>query len=118
MWIGVVFTVLGVNLLLVAMPEASRPVQIPTQFVTVIAVIVVGIAALEFIVGLGLWHMKNWARTVLLVFTGLGLLGNVVQLASGLAGRGQASHAIGAVVGLAVGGLIFYWFAANGEQFT
>jgi CDP-diglyceride synthetase len=122
MWIGCVLGALGAVVLLVAMPEVMRRIDLPAQFPRGLITVIIGLAlvvvAFEFILGLGLWHMKNWARIVLLIFGGLGLLGNLVQLVTGLAGRGQASQAIGALVSMAVGGLIFYWFAANGKRFS
>jgi uncharacterized membrane protein (DUF2068 family) len=41
-----------------------------------------GFAALELIVGLGLWKLQNWARIMAIVLAGLGLLGSVFSIFS------------------------------------
>lgn len=123
MWLGAALGALAAILLPAATPQMMRylaaemPPQLPRWLITAIIGLALGFAVFQFVLGLGLWRMKNWARIVLLLFTGLGLLGNIVQLATRLSARAQNPQVIGVVVSLAVGSLIFYWFAANGHRF-
>jgi hypothetical protein len=46
----------------------------------VIGVLLLGIAALYAILGVGLWKLQNWARILAIVLAALGLLGSIVSL--------------------------------------
>ncbi len=48
----------------------------------VLGVIVLGFAALDVIVGVGLWKLQNWARILTIVLIGVGFLGSVLSLLS------------------------------------
>ena len=48
----------------------------------IFGVIVLGCAALDVIVGVGLWKLKNWARILTIVLIGVGLLGSVLSIFS------------------------------------
>lgn len=62
-----------------------------------IVVIIVGIFGI--FVGYGLWHLKNWARIVTIIFSALGVLVSLVSLFSGSFGSGILSVIIdGAIV--------------------
>jgi Predicted membrane protein (DUF2127) len=47
-----------------------------------VAVFLIGFAALEAGIGIGLWKLQNWARVLTIVLTGLGLLASVARLVS------------------------------------
>jgi hypothetical protein len=91
-------------------------------------ILVIGpvIAVLYFLVGRGLWLLQNWARIIVMVLQSLGILSNLVSARAvfilGFSGSysSQADLVAGiirAVVGLAVGGYILYWFGSHGEYF-
>jgi hypothetical protein len=68
--------------------------------------IVVG--GLELGLGVGIWRLRNWARVIVIVLQGLGVVVGVISLFMGN---------LLSLVGLAVGGYILYWFASNGQYF-
>lgn len=70
--------------------------------------IVIVVAALEILLAIGLWRLKNWARIIVIVLQSLSMLAGVIGLLSGN---------VVSLVGLAVGGYILYWFASHGEYF-
>jgi tetratricopeptide (TPR) repeat protein len=87
-----------------------------------------GNIALNLIQAIGLWLMKNWARIIVLILNGLGLVGTVFYIVVTMAGAGllagtegfDSSLAIFACVILFVIGLqgyTFFWFWANGDLF-
>lgn len=41
-------------------------------------------AAISALIGIGLWKLKNWARIVTIVFSGLGILGGLLGLLTAL----------------------------------
>lgn len=48
----------------------------------VVAVFLLIFAAIDLVVGIGLWKLKNWARVVTIILVGLGLLGSVLSIVS------------------------------------
>jgi hypothetical protein len=64
----------------------------------VIAIVMLVIAAINFFIGRGLWKLQNWARIIVIVFSSLGFLANLLSLFSGKIGS--------AVAGLIINGLI------------
>jgi hypothetical protein len=92
-----------------------------------LAVVYIVIAGLYFLLGRGLWRLKNWARIIIIVLQSLGLLGSLSQICRALSGSSFAFGTgtdlpvaiiiIGTVLGSALGGYILYWFASNGEYF-
>ena len=94
-----------------------------------IVVIFAGIG-LNIALGIGLWQLKEWARVLLLVLLGLGMVGSllfVLLMAVGIANLGPLDiFGIGdyfalliflILIGVAVSGYVFYWFAANKKYF-
>jgi hypothetical protein len=67
------------------------------------------IAGVSFYVGYGLLRQENWARIVVIILNGLGILTSLYLLASG---NGNSVFAI------LISGYIAYWFSVNGEHFT
>ncbi|HXZ28517.1 MAG TPA: hypothetical protein VEG08_11030 [Terriglobales bacterium] len=61
-------------------------------------------AVVAVVVGWGLWSLKEWARIVALIFSGLGLVGGVVGFLGAVLLRSHLFPAFG-VIG-AVGGLV------------
>jgi len=63
---------------------------------------------LELGLGIGIWRLKNWARIIVMVLQGLGVIVGLISLFMGN---------LISIVSLAVGGYILYWFASHGEYF-
>jgi RNA polymerase subunit RPABC4/transcription elongation factor Spt4 len=57
----------------------------------------------------GLWRMRNWARWIVLITTGLSMTADAFEVLAG-----DASS----VISLLVGGIIVYWFKKNADKFT
>jgi hypothetical protein len=72
------------------------------SLVVVFGIFILIIAAFEIYLYVSLMKYKNWARIVVLVFTGLGVLGALFSLPSG-------------IVGLILSGGIFYLLAFQKE---
>jgi hypothetical protein len=70
------------------------------------AIIMIGLAALDFFVGLGLWKGQQWARIVAIIFAALGALSALVSLVQGNIGGGG-------IVGLIIHGLIGGYLLLN-----
>ncbi len=76
------------------------------------------IAALYFLLAQGLWQLKNWARIIIIVFQGLGVVANLLAFLLSVGGSSRAANLGSAVGGLIVGGIILYWFSVHGEYFS
>ncbi len=57
----------------------------------------------------GLWRMRDWARWIVLITTGLSMAIDVFEVLTGNGSR---------VISLLVGGIIVYWFWTNADKFT
>jgi tetratricopeptide (TPR) repeat protein len=85
-------------------------------------------AAINLTIAVGLWMMKNWARIVVIVLQGLGVLGalaySVVTMLSArqVTGPGAGTFQVILIITLlfsfAVQGYIIFWFVANRELFN
>jgi len=49
----------------------------------VVGILLLGIAILIFFVGRNLWQLKSWARTVVLIFSGIGALSALIAVFQG-----------------------------------
>lgn len=67
-------------------------------------IIVLAFAVLGFFVGRGLWRAKNWARMLVIVFAGLGVLGGLYSFSSGF----SFSMVIQLVIQAAIGGYLLF----------
>lgn len=86
-----------------------------------IAAVAIGVAALNVVIGWGLWHLKNWARILVIVLQSLGALSNLASLCLALgvsSGEVEPTSLCSTIGGLAVSGYIIYWFASNSEHFS
>jgi len=73
-------------------------------------------ALISFVVGIGLWTLKNWARILTIVFSILGVLSNLAGAAIPLM-TGEPVSAVSSVIGLGVNGLIlWYMFQPHVKQ--
>ena len=70
-----------------------------TSLFVVGGIILLALAALEFFIARGLWKGQNWARIVVLIFTGLSILGGVVGMAGGEIGSNIVSLVINLLIG-------------------
>ncbi len=79
-------------------------------------VFVMILAIIPLAIGIGLWKLKNWARIVVIVFAGLGALGNIVRVIWGLS-SGDMVSTVGGIIGLGIQGLIlWYMFQPHVKQ--
>ena len=46
----------------------------------IVGVVFLGLAAVDLVLGIGLWRLQNWARILTLVLVGLGLIFNLLGL--------------------------------------
>jgi tetratricopeptide (TPR) repeat protein len=111
--------------------KAGQTVRDPQMLATIVwaaVVVTLVMAATNLAIGVGLWHMKNWARIAVIVTQIIGVLvalaqGAVTMLTlrqlSSLSGGQTATAPLicGVVVGLAIEGYILFWFVANRELF-
>jgi hypothetical protein len=59
-------------------PELTNDPSIPLGFVRVVFTVAMLIAAaINLVLGIGLWKLHKWARIVVLVFAGIGLFFNI-----------------------------------------
>lgn len=83
--------------------------------ITIIAFV---LAVLYFLLAIGIWRLKNWARIILIIVQSVGLLVNLFLLFFALGTRGSPVQSIcGQGAGLLVGGYIINWFWSHGEYF-
>ena len=78
--LGALFSLLGG--MLVSTMAASRMGALAGVGAAVIAVFLLIAAVVDIVVGVGLWKLKNWARIITIVLTGIGLLGSVLSIIS------------------------------------
>ena len=68
--------------MLVSTMGASRMGMLAGVGAAVIAIFLLIAAAVDIVVGVGLWKLKNWARIITIVLIGIGLLGSVLSIVS------------------------------------
>ena len=95
------------------------PVTLAITFIT---------AVFNLLVAWGLWRLKNWARILVIVFQGLGMLGYIYSMVTALlapsSSASDLSMASGygticvSLVSLAIGGYFVFWFVTNGDYFS
>ncbi len=78
----------------------------------------IGVGSLYLIFARGLWNMRNWARVIILVFSGIGLVGSVITMCTSLSGDAVGARFLAGLVGLIIPGIFFYWFYDNGNLFS
>jgi tetratricopeptide (TPR) repeat protein len=92
-----------------------------------IAGLLVG-SALNLVIAIGLWRLKNWARIVIIVLQSLGWMAgacntviSIGAIAEVFASEGfewlSAGLLCGPLIGLALSGYIIFWFIVNGDLF-
>jgi hypothetical protein len=103
----------------------SNPYRAPTWVWGVAIIISYATALLYGIVAVGLWNLRNWARIVILIIHGLGILSGLGSLAMLLLGGlalldldvSFTPAIIATVVPLLINGVILHWFWVNGDRF-
>jgi len=64
----------------------------------VIGIIFIGLGILGFFIGRGLWKAKKWARILVIVFAGLGIISAITQMVQG--------DFMSSIINLAINGII------------
>ena len=80
-------------------------------------VVLLALAGLEFLIAVGVWRLRNWARTAAMVLHGLGILISLSGLLAILGGADIAFVVARTLIAVGIGGYIIYWFASHGEYF-
>ena len=70
----------------------------------VVGVVLIGLAALSFFVGRGLWKAQKWARIVAIIFSVLGVLFAVLGMVQGQV----ASSVVNLIISGAIGGYLLF----------
>ncbi len=78
--VGALFSLLGG--MLVSTMSASRMGALAGVGAAFLAIVLLISAAVDIVVGVGLLKLKNWARIITIVLTGIGLLGSVLSIIS------------------------------------
>lgn len=117
LWISAALVGLGGPIFGFAFASEMREDVLLILFAVAVAI---GAAALNAAIGWGLWRLKNWARILVIVFQGLGVLSNLATLCIvlGNSGAAEPTSLCSTIIGLAVSGYIIYWFASNSEYFS
>ncbi len=75
----------------------------------------------------GVWQMRNWARLLVVVLQGFGLLVYLLSILRGLgassdsaydSGTNSTGTIVGIIIRFVVGGYVVYWFASHDEYFS
>ena len=79
-------------------------------------VVVIILALIPLAIGIGLWKLRNWARILVIIFAGLGALGNAARVIWGL-GSGDMLNTVAGIIGLGIQALIlWYMFQLHVKQ--
>jgi nitrogen fixation-related uncharacterized protein len=103
-----------------------------TQILNIVIPVTLAITFLagvfNLLVAWGLWRLKNWARILVIVFQGLGMLGYIYSMVTALLAPSSAASdftmasSYGTIcvslVSLAIGGYFVFWFVTNGDYFS
>ena len=96
--------------------EGSGVMAVLGTLGAVAGVLVMILAVIPLAVGIGLWKLKNWARIVAIVFSGLGVASNLFGVIGGVTTGEMVSLSSG-VIGLGVNVLIlWYMFQPHVKQ--
>lgn len=80
-------------------------------------VVLLALAGLEFLIAVGVWRLRNWARVAAMVLHSLGILISLSGLLTILGGADIALVVARTLIAVGVGGYILYWFASHSEYF-
>jgi hypothetical protein len=87
--------------------------------------IIAFITLLYIVLGWGLWNLKNWARWIVIVLTGMGICGNLLSFIQPFirsSANSQGTPIIATISGglfsIVLSGIIIYWFSTNGDYFN
>jgi hypothetical protein len=79
--------------------------------------ILLALAAVEFLIALGVWRLRDWARVAVIVVQSLAIVTGLLGLVAALEGGDVALSLGGTLIGVGVSGYIIYWFASHSEYF-
>lgn len=105
--LGGAFALISGAAVLALAPFITRRMQelmpriIPVVFLSLTGAILLALGLVSILISYGLWKGKNWARVLLMILAGIGVLLGLTSLARGSGGS---------VLGLAINGLLIYYF--------
>jgi hypothetical protein len=95
----IVAGIIGVAAIVLGATREIDPGLVPVFFI---------IGGLQLTIAIGLWKLKNWARILIIIGSGISALSNIIAVLFG---------DFSALVGLVVAGIFIYWFSTNGYYF-
>jgi hypothetical protein len=128
-----VLLILGAGLFaLVALSGGSAYADLGPGVGGIVTIAALVSAAVSVLIAVGLWQLKNWARILVLIVTGLGTASGVLTLISVFlvpSGNvspylqssyytGKALSLITGLIGLGINSTIFGWFRRNKQYFV
>ncbi|HXE76125.1 MAG TPA: DUF2127 domain-containing protein [Candidatus Xenobia bacterium] len=82
----------------------------------VAGIVLIVVSAIPLLVGIGLWKLKNWARVLAIVFSGIGVVSNLFGILGGVS-TGEIVSVSSGVIGLGINVLIlWYMFQPHVKQ--
>jgi hypothetical protein len=104
-------------------PRGANPLdpqflQFLQTYIMAYSIFVFLFSIVTFLVGWGLWTMRNWARVLILLTQGLSLVGGIIGLFASIAATNGSLIVCGVnALGLLLPGLVFVWFLLNRRLF-
>ncbi len=96
--------------------EASGYMAAVAAMGAVAGVVVLILSVIPLAIGIGLWKLRNWARIVAIVFSGLGVLSNLLGVIGGVT-AGEMFSLSSSVIGLGINILVlWYMFQPHVKQ--
>lgn len=116
--LGIASGFIGLGGLAVGVVQVGQPGNAGAGLVTMTIAVTVGV--LYGLLTRGIWRMRNWARVVVIVLQGIACAINVLSACASLSTSSSTASGpvlLAAFAGLAISGVIIYWFASHGEYF-
>jgi hypothetical protein len=116
--VGIGSGIIGLGGLAVGVAQLSQPGNAGAGLATITIAVTVGVLCGLFT--RGIWHLKNWARIVVIVLQGIACAAYLLSACASLASSSRTTSGpalLSALVGLAISGVIIYWFVSHGEYF-
>lgn len=86
--------------------------ELITMFSIVMVAVLITSAVFSFVIGISLWKLKKWARTVSIISTGIGILSSIISLLFALISTNMLKVAL-YIPSLAISIWIFSYLLSN-----